>query len=421
MEKTRKKSSKQLLEEKQMKRYFRSKKRSQQRDHGCAYSQEPINTSQETESFTTAHIVKKSDVVGSVEKDTRIAQAVQVDIRTKKMKTIDDSSQTKVKTALTSVKRNVEKINDPENTDYSQNKLKTETDVCSETERASNFQSMNNDYHQFLAKQVVIENSEKSEKEMKTANSIVKGICLKTHGKKPKSNEDQNSGRNNCVNSSSTNIQEDKTNIACNHNDRSHVFDTTEKSKDKKIKTHLKYAQEEKEDLANEDEICAHFLVEGANIFDEKYKINNAEKEYHQHWKNKELGNKASKAVPPKVKIVYQIIEEIVETTEITYHIIRKDKLKISESESLNMKKGLIDIGSYVNRLETRAMTSEEGEKMKGGGGSAKESDECVYLTGKNSVTLGDSDSPLSDCLINNRETTFHTDKVERRKAALVY
>ena len=415
MEKTRKKSSKQLLEEKQMKRYFRSKKRSQQRDHGCAYSQEPINTSQETESFTTAHIVKKSDVAWSVEKDTRIAQAVQVDIRTKKMKTIDDSSQTKAKTALTSVKRNVEKINDPENTDYSQNKLKTETDVCSETERASNFQSMNNDYHQFLVKQVVIENSEKSEKEMKTANRI----CLKKHEKKPKSNEDQNSGRNNCVNSSSTNIQEDKTNIACNHNDRSHVFDTTEKSKDKKIKTHLKYAQEEKEDLANEDEICAHFLVEGANIFDEKYKINNAEKEYHQHWKNKELGNKASKAEPPKVKIVYQIIEEIVETTEITYNIIRKDKLKISESESLNMKKGLIDIGSYVNRLETRAMTSEEGEKMKGG--SAKESDECVYLTGKNSVTLGDSDSPLSDCLINNRETTFHTDKVERRKAALVY
>jgi len=391
-----------------MKRYFRSKKRSQKRDHANADSEVHTNNSEETESVTNPKIVKEGDVVRSVKKNRSTKKSVEVNgevgKRTNKMESVDDSSQTKAKTAHTSMKRNVEKINVPETMDYIQNELKNESDISSETE--------------------------KSEKERKTATTIETGLCMKKHEEKTKHNVEQSSGRNDCVNISSTNILENKTNKACNHNDSSRVVDTTENNQADRVKAHAKYAQEEKVDSANKNESSEHLLLEGANVWFEKYKYNDAEKQYHQQMNYKTLDNlekKALKAEPPKIKVVYEIIEEIVETTEITYHIVRKDpkhqekNIKVFEPVSLNLNKSLSDIGSYVNRLETRVKTLEEGEKKIGGGRSSSlsssESDEGVDLTGKNSVTLSDSDSQLSDW---NTDIITHTDK-NRKKGTLVY
>ena len=45
----------------------------------------------------------------------------------------------------------------------------------------------------------------------------------------------------------------------------------------------------------------------------------------------------------------------------------------------------------------------------------------CEFGSQPTSLTLGDSDSPLSDCVINNKGTTNLIGKVESRKEALVY
>ena len=69
-----------------------------------------------------------------------------------------------------------------------------------------------------------------------------------------------------------------------------------------------------------------------------------------------------------KSKIVYEIIEEITETTEITYYVFSKNnenmkldnKIEEYETKSSNLNKYVTDLGSYVNRLEMRVKTLEE-------------------------------------------------------------
>merc|ERR1712106_990235 len=96
-------------------------------------------------------------------------------------------------------------------------------------------------------------------------------------------------------------------------------------------------------------------------------------------------------------KVAYEIIEEIIETTEITYTLVSRDtedtraeeEMKKYENQSSEFTEYLTDLGKYVNSLERRVNTLEGGKKKKLGSErspslSSSESDEGVDLTGKN-------------------------------------
>merc|ERR1712106_576479 len=94
-------------------------------------------------------------------------------------------------------------------------------------------------------------------------------------------------------------------------------------------------------------------------------------------------------------KVAYEIIEEIIETTEITYTLVSRDtedtnveeEMTKYEIQSSEFTEYLTDLGKYVNSLERRVNTLEGGEKKLGSERSpsltSNESDEGVDLTGK--------------------------------------
>merc|ERR1712128_192242 len=102
-------------------------------------------------------------------------------------------------------------------------------------------------------------------------------------------------------------------------------------------------------------------------------------------------------SINSKPKVAYEIIEEIIETTEITYTLVSRDtedtrveeEMKKYENQSSEFTEYLTDLGKYVNSLERRVNTLEEGEKKniaseRSSSLSSSESDEGVDLTGKN-------------------------------------
>ena len=95
-----------------------------------------------------------------------------------------------------------------------------------------------------------------------------------------------------------------------------------------------------------------------------------------------------------KSKIVFEICEEIIERTEITYHLVKKDdddahmreQIKEFENKNEESKQYLCQLGSYVKSLEKRVKKLEAEQKKAMGGRSSSlysnTSDEGVDLVG---------------------------------------
>jgi len=152
-----------------------------------------------------------------------------------------------------------------------------------------------------------------------------------------------------------------------------------------------------------------YLFLDSTNIWIDKYNYDDAEKQYYHLKKDSSDSEPAllvmdnvnvdqNESIKPKPKVTYEIIEEIIETTEITYTLVIRDtkdahveeEMKRFESQSSEFTEYLTDLGKYVNSLERRVNTLEGGEKKKLGcerssSLSSSESDEGVDLTGKNS------------------------------------
>jgi len=151
-------------------------------------------------------------------------------------------------------------------------------------------------------------------------------------------------------------------------------------------------------------------LLDIGNIWTDKYKYEDAEKQFYLllekgnrlssdsrmiDFKIKENDLICQKDVSAKVvtnpRIAYEIIEEIVERTEITYHLVKHetdtehmaDKIKRRESGSSEVDQYLLDLGNYVKSLETRVKILEEGMRKEW---SESESVEGVEMTGKSTT-----------------------------------
>ena len=85
-----------------------------------------------------------------------------------------------------------------------------------------------------------------------------------------------------------------------------------------------------------EDEPMIAHLLDLTNVWLDKYKNNDADNQYHQQldeqnkmlrnsMKNKKGKKTNEKEEKNKSKAVFEIFEEVIERTEITYHIFKKD------------------------------------------------------------------------------------------------
>eukprot|EP00092_Neocalanus_flemingeri_P003250 GFUD01003479.1.p1 GENE.GFUD01003479.1~~GFUD01003479.1.p1 ORF type:complete len:475 (+),score=140.40 GFUD01003479.1:77-1426(+) len=188
------------------------------------------------------------------------------------------------------------------------------------------------------------------------------------------------------------------------------------------------------DDKMNEDQnkqiLLKSCWLEAKNVWVDHYKNNDAEKQYHQQlaqqkkWKSdcKEIksnttatqdmkinvGNKLrdsfekieetkseeKETMKPKPRVSYEIIEEIIERTEITYYLVNKEtddvhmkeQMKEFETQNLDFKQYLSQLGGYVKILENRVNTLENGQKKDSGERSSSlsshTSDEGVDMTG---------------------------------------
>eukprot|EP00092_Neocalanus_flemingeri_P000200 GFUD01000215.1.p1 GENE.GFUD01000215.1~~GFUD01000215.1.p1 ORF type:complete len:251 (+),score=87.57 GFUD01000215.1:80-754(+) len=142
--------------------------------------------------------------------------------------------------------------------------------------------------------------------------------------------------------------------------------------------------------------------LESKNVWVDQYKHNEAEKQFYQQlaqqkkWKSdyqenknkmntcKENGDELRENVEkldktkyeekettkPKPRVAYEIIEEIIERTEITYHLVHKEKddvhmkeqVKEFETQNLDFKQYISQLGGYVKSLEDRVKTLEKGQ-----------------------------------------------------------
>jgi hypothetical protein len=138
-------------------------------------------------------------------------------------------------------------------------------------------------------------------------------------------------------------------------------------------------------------------ILDLTNVWLDKYKYNDAENQFYQQLdeQNKMIGNKSKKTDEKeeknKSKVVFEIFEEIIEHTDITYHLVKKDahmkeKLKEFESKNNESKQYLCKLSSYVKSLERRVKTLEGGQKKAMGERSSSlysnTSDEGVDLVG---------------------------------------
>ena len=152
-----------------------------------------------------------------------------------------------------------------------------------------------------------------------------------------------------------------------------------------------------------------YLFLDSTNIWLDKHNHDEAEEQFYHLKKDSSDSEPAllvmdnvnvdqNGSIKPKPKVTYEIIEEIIETTEITYTLVIRDtkdahveeEMKRFESQSSEFTEYLTDLGKYVNSLERRVNTLEGGEKKKLGcerssSLSSSESDEGVDLTGKNS------------------------------------
>eukprot|EP00092_Neocalanus_flemingeri_P032134 GFUD01034925.1.p1 GENE.GFUD01034925.1~~GFUD01034925.1.p1 ORF type:complete len:554 (-),score=180.65 GFUD01034925.1:74-1735(-) len=173
--------------------------------------------------------------------------------------------------------------------------------------------------------------------------------------------------------------------------------------------------------------------LESKNVCVDQYKHNEAEKQFYQQlaqqkkWKSDSQENKnkinackdlkitvkengdelrgnvekldktkyeEKETTKPKPRVAYEIIEEIIERTEITYHLVHKEtddvhmkeQIKEFETQNLDFKQYISQLGGYVKSLEDRVKTLEKGQINATGERSSSlssnTSDEGVDMTG---------------------------------------
>merc|ERR1712013_109373 len=357
-ERIRKKSAKQLLEEKQMKRYLRSKKRSQKR--------KPISSHKE-----------------------------------------DIESQTRENLFTESTKSSNKNGNELQTTwdNYSEHKFRMETTIGktedNKRQNGSDSQSKEQD-------KVATYISKKINKEKTQLQSI-----SKEDEAKQEDGTDNNKFEQNLKIKSVLEVKEEQPfDERCKKHEkvRSEGIIASENDEETLTKDEENVTSKDVETFDKEKDL----LLDIGNIWTDKYKYEDAEKQFYLLLeKNSREGNKVSSdsmridyktkendlklqkditaKVVTKPRIAYEIIEEIVERTEITYHLIKHeadtehmaDKIKKRESGSSDVDQYLLDLGNYVKSLETRVKILEEGKRK---GWSESESAEGVDMTGKSTT-----------------------------------
>merc|ERR1712013_501522 len=353
-ERIRKKSAKQLLEEKQMKRYLRSKKRSQKR--------KPISSHKE-----------------------------------------DIESQTRENLFTESTKSSNKNGNELQTTwdNYSEHKFRMETTIGktedNKRQNGSDSQSKEQD-------KVATYISKKINKEKTQLQSI-----SKEDEAKQEDGTDNNKFEQNLKIKSFLEVKEEQ------------PFDERCKKHEKVRSEGIIASDTDEEKLTNDEENVTSkdvetfdkekdLLLDIGNIWTDKYKYEDAEKQFYLllekgnktssdsmriDYKTKENDLKLQKDITAKVvtkpRIAYEIIEEIVERTETTYHLIKHktdtehiaDKIKRRESGSSDVDQYLLDLGNYVKSLETRVKILEEGKRK---GWIESESAKGGDMTGKSTT-----------------------------------
>jgi len=374
MDRSRKKSSLQQLEDKQMKRYHRSKKRSQKREQ---IDNEP-ELDEKSKKEKEYKVKPNSKPIKSlVKKETSLLN--------------DNLSESKDK-------QKVKEIHVMNKTEYLEAEMKSKNKLfAQQNEENSNLhvKSTEIDSNKYLIKDFAPTTSEKTEHgretkeinhEEKDAEQAEKGIGI---DREHKVSTQKESGA----------IIQIKTDFGSGDSTRLMPVVAKELSHtNHEIKTN---------DIESASRLKYLFL-DSTNIWLDKYKYDEAEKQYHHLKKDISKSEPAlvvkdnvnvdqNGSIKTKPKVTYEIIEEIIETTEITYTLVIRDtkdarveeEMKRFESQSSEFTEYLTDLGKYVNSLERRVNTLEEGEKKniaseRSSSLSSSESDEGVDLTGKN-------------------------------------
>lgn len=354
LERARKKSAKQLLEEKQMKRYLRSKKRSQKRKHISSHK-EDIESQAREHLFTES--TKSSNKNGN------------------ELQTTCDN--------------------------YSEQKLRMETTI-GKTE--DNKRQNDSDSQSKEQDKVVTHISKKINKEKTQLQSI-----SKEDEAKQEDGTDNNKFEQNLKIKSVLEMKEEQPfDERCEKHEkvRSEGVIASDTDEETLTKDEENVTSKDVETFDKEKDL----FLDIDNIWTDKYKYEDAEKQFYLllekgsklssdsmmiDFKTKENDLKFQKDVSAKVvtkpRIAYEIIEEIVERTEITYHLVKHetdtehmaDNIKRRESGSSDVDQYLLDLGNYVKSLETRVKILEEGKRK---GWSDSESAEEVDMTGKSTT-----------------------------------
>jgi len=373
MERSRKKSSLQQLEDKQMKRYHRSKKRSQKRELIDNEPELEENLKKDTKSN---HKIKTNHPVPNVVKSVDNKESNQInDKRKSKQKVITDDSYEKAKQS--------EKEINVSNT----KEMKSKNTICLQKNELP-FKPLENNTNESFVEKIATITSDKSGQSMKIIEKVSTG-CSK---------ERAEIGINlNIKNSTADDNLGYATGSALKEKERSHKRDE------------ITYMKDEGASKVND------LMLDSTNTLIDKHEYDEAEQQYYQQlesifgiYLNKKASdiettvlmedniNVAVKdSIKSKPKVAYEIIEEIIETTEITYTLVSRDtedtrveeEMKKYENQSSEFTEYLTDLGKYVNCLERRVNTLEEGEKKLDSDRSpsltSNESDEGVDLTGK--------------------------------------
>ena len=359
LERARKKSAKQLLEDKQIKRYLRSRKRSQKRKHVCLDKDNIGNQKRET-------LFSKTTKRSNTE-------------RTEMQVTCDNYSEEKFERET-----NLGKIEDKKSQNGSESQSKEHSKVApniskkitKEKELTQSISKENEGKQQNTTDNNMIEQNIKA----KSLLEIISNKKVQPFGEHCKTHENEKNEGDITSDPDEETLTEHEENITYN--------DVETGYKDKEV------------------------LLDIENIWTDKYKYEDAEKQFYLQmernsgngnevfsdcmildYKIKENNLKVQKDVTAKVvtkpRVAYEIIEEIVERTEITYHLVKQkadtehmdDKIKIRESGSSEVDKYLSDLDSYVKSLGSRVKILEEGKKK-----DERESDKVADTTGKNTT-----------------------------------
>jgi len=376
MERSRKKSSLQQLEDKQMKRYHRSKKRSQKR--------EQIDDEPELEKDTKSnHKIKTIHPVPNAVKCVDNKESNQInDKRKSKKRVITDDSYEKAEQNKKEIKISNTK------------EMKSKNTISLQKNELPSKPLENNSYESIIEKIAPI-TYDKTVQSMKIIENVSTG----------RFKEGLEVGKNvNIKNSTADYNLGYATRSVLKEKERSHKKDEITEIKDEvgsKVKDLLLDSTNTQIDKHEYDDSEKQYYQQLESIFGIYLNRKTSVKQPAVLMEDKEFNvyvdqNVAVKdSIKSNPKVAYEIIEEIVETTEITYTLVCRDtedtnveeEMKKYESQSSEFTEYLTDLGKYVNSLERRVNTLEEGEKKLGSDRSpsltSNESDEGVDLTGK--------------------------------------